>query len=633
MDLDKDRIRGHLESVFAARLQPIEDRLQAQTSEIQGLMQLALGLVGLLKAAEEQQGESRGARPQTAKVGKPVHGGAPSAGEKAEESKKKIGKSAEEKNGKKKEEEAKKEGEGAKKKEEEKKGKEGKEEDVRKKEEVKKKKEEEEAKKKEAAAKKKEEEGRKKEEEKKKKEEEEGKKKEEAKKKKEEESKKKEEEDAKKKEAAARKKEEEIKKKEEIELKKKEEIARKKEEEIKKKEEAIAKKKEDEGKKKEEDGKKKEEVKKKPEEKKSKAEEDKTKLEEEKKAKPEDPKKKGPENKQKKEEEKKKKPEDDKKKIEEEKKKLEEEKKAKILKPKGKKGGSEAKPEEKPIVSKPEENPVESHPDPSKDSQSDLDQKILLTTEDSHDIPSSDATEGHHIPSDSVPHEEKSVPESPEESKSAHSPPISSNPHHEESKSSPAPAGASARLAATLNKQEIEEQIKNLTTQCTPEELSKIKQFEISVGAKSALSLLNTMEDDKFYVGVTPRREVIWTFRLFLQFTGQTLPDNDNEAWGILSEFISDIRNKEKHQKLVDKVILERIVSFDFSNENVDKIELLVCGQNLDPQQFTEICAVSGLLMFTIREAAVYSAVIKGKVPPFRLYARLLHKQKLIQGD
>ena len=101
----------------------------------------------------------------------------------------------------------------------------------------------------------------------------------------------------------------------------------------------------------------------------------------------------------------------------------------------------------------------------------------------------------------------------------------------------------------------------------------------------------------------------------------------------VISEFISDIKNKEKHKKLVDKVMLEHIASFNFSNENIDKIELLIGGQTLDPQQFTEICAVSGLLMFTIREAAVYSAVIKGKVPPFRQYARLLHKQALVKGN
>jgi hypothetical protein len=191
----------------------------------------------------------------------------------------------------------------------------------------------------------------------------------------------------------------------------------------------------------------------------------------------------------------------------------------------------------------------------------------------------------------------------------------------------------SSPLIDRINISEVEEALANLTATYTPEELAKEKSFEFSVGAKSALSLLNTMEDDKFYVGTVPRKEVIWTFRLFLQFIGRTLDSDDSVAWGEISEFIADFRNREKHQKLADKVLMEFISTFDFSNANIDKVEVLISGQSLDPQQFTEICAVSGLLMFTIREAAVYAAVIKGKVPPFRQYIRLQHKKSLVRGS
>ena len=83
----------------------------------------------------------------------------------------------------------------------------------------------------------------------------------------------------------------------------------------------------------------------------------------------------------------------------------------------------------------------------------------------------------------------------------------------------------------------------------------------------------------------------------------------------------------------MDKVLLEYILGFNFSNENIDKVELLVNNHTLDPQQYTEVCAVSGLLMFSIREASVYAAVTKGKVPPFRQYARLLHKLELVRSN
>ena len=191
---------------------------------------------------------------------------------------------------------------------------------------------------------------------------------------------------------------------------------------------------------------------------------------------------------------------------------------------------------------------------------------------------------------------------------------------------------ASARLAATLNLEEIENEIQILSTEYTSKELSQEKPFNLSSGANYALCLLTTLEDKDFHVGVTPRKEVIWCFRIFLQFTGKTLSDNDNEAWEIISEYISDTRNMKKYLKTMDAVLREHISSFNFSNENIDKVELLVSGLSLVPQQFVEICHVSRLLMFALREAAVYSAIIKGKVLPSRKFSRLLHKRALLTG-
>lgn len=193
---------------------------------------------------------------------------------------------------------------------------------------------------------------------------------------------------------------------------------------------------------------------------------------------------------------------------------------------------------------------------------------------------------------------------------------------------------ATTRLAATLSFEEIEEQLKELMAQFSPEDLAREKSFGISVVAKSALSILNSMQDDKFYVGSTPCKEVIWIFRLFLQFTGESLPDCDTEAWPIISNFISNIRNEEKHGKLINNVLLDRIAAFNFTNENIDKVELIINRQKLDPRQFTGICPVSALLTFAIREALIYAAVIKeAKVSPYRLHCRLLHKLSIVKSN
>ena len=88
--------------------------------------------------------------------------------------------------------------------------------------------------------------------------------------------------------------------------------------------------------------------------------------------------------------------------------------------------------------------------------------------------------------------------------------------------SSSTPVGASARLVSTLNRKQIENEIKKIMfTSCALEEIHQERLFSLPAGARYALSLLKNMEDKEFYVGVIPRKEVIWCFRIFLQFTGK----------------------------------------------------------------------------------------------------------------
>ena len=114
----------------------------------------------------------------------------------------------------------------------------------------------------------------------------------------------------------------------------------------------------------------------------------------------------------------------------------------------------------------------------------------------------------------------------------------------------------------------------------------------------------------------------------------ENLPENDEEAWSICQQFLLDTRNKEKNKKTIDKVIIEKILNFDFSNENIDKLEALVYGKDnlLQPQYYTEFCALTGLLMFAVREAAIYGGAIKGKTPIWRQYKRLLHKKAQLEN-
>ena len=381
--------------------------------------------------------------------------------------------------------------------------------------------------------------------------------------------KKKEEDDAKKKEA--------LQKKEEEEAKKKENLMKKKEEDEAKKKEALLKKKEDDERKKEESKKKQEEAK------------EKKKQEElEKKAK-----------------------------IEESKKKAEEKKKLEADKKDPKEVKTEVKDEAKEVKSELNEAKTDAKEEKTdvKEPINDIsDSKILLKQNslkiDKQKFDSSlDQISDISIKPDSFPSEKPNL-----SFKSEEKPPAS--------------------LVPQQTLEEITIQIQNLKTACSEEELNFEKSFELSVGAKSALSLLTTMDDDKFYLDRMPRPEVVWTFRLFFTLLNSPLPDKDEEAWAVCQEFLLDARNKEKNKKTIDKVIVEKISKFDFSNENIDKLEFLIFGKDnlLQPQYYTEFCALTGLLMFAVREAALFGGAIKGKIPIWRQYRRLLHKQEQLEN-
>jgi hypothetical protein len=481
-------------------------------------------------------------------------------------------------------------------------------------------------------------------------------------------------------EEAKKKKAEDLKKKkEEEDNKKKEALIKKKEDEEKKKEEAK-KKKEDDDKKREEAKKKLEEAKEKKkqedldkkaklEENKKKAEEDKKKHETDKK----DPKKKIEEEKLKKTEESDKKKSESKNKTEDETKK-EEKKKPELKKPEDFKKKLEDKKKLEESKKKLSEDTKKSEDIPKPETETKLEGSKVPEIRKSEESNTSEVTKSEEPKLIEIKKSEesklieikKSEESSPVEVKfsaaeeekkkqpelkilssdyNSTSTPSANTPKHQESTPRPQeefrrsytqPGISEVRRQSTKpgefsqpSLEEVQNQLKYLTTTCTEEELLLEKTFELSVGAKSALSLLTTMDDEKFYLDRFPRPEVTWTFRLFFTLLGQDLPENDEEAWTISKEFLIDARNKEKNKKTIDKVIIEKIGTFNFSNENIDKLEELIHGKDnlLQPQYYTDFCALTGLLMFGIREAALFGGATKGKIPIWRQYKRLLHKQ------
>lgn len=174
----------------------------------------------------------------------------------------------------------------------------------------------------------------------------------------------------------------------------------------------------------------------------------------------------------------------------------------------------------------------------------------------------------------------------------------------------------------------IDTELKLLSDTYGEQTLLAVAPFQLSVGARSALSLLNTVEDSQLYLTSLPARdEVFWVFRLFFQLCGEPLSDNKEEAWAVCRTFLV----AGKATGLEEKVA-ETAAGFSFSNENIDQVEALL-GDRVDrinPSLYNTFCTLSGLMMFPIKEALAYAGLLPEKVQPWRKYQRLLHKRKKI---
>ena len=161
--------------------------------------------------------------------------------------------------------------------------------------------------------------------------------------------------------------------------------------------------------------------------------------------------------------------------------------------------------------------------------------------------------------------------------------------------------------------------------------LLKTPAFQLSLGAKSAMSLLNTLDETQLYLHtVPPREETMWVFRLFFQLCGETLPDDKAEAWEECKMFL-----EAGQASGMEKKIQEAVAGFNFSNENIDQVEKLLAGKvdKVNPNMYNQFCTLTGLIMFTVKEGVTYSGLIPEKVTPWRKYQRLVYrKAKLMQS-
>lgn len=185
----------------------------------------------------------------------------------------------------------------------------------------------------------------------------------------------------------------------------------------------------------------------------------------------------------------------------------------------------------------------------------------------------------------------------------------------------------------TQELERIEEELRRLRDvggkQSTGEaDLLRNPPFQLSLGAKSAMSLLNTLDEAQLYLhSEPPRDETMWVFRLFFQLRGETLPDDRAAAWELCRLFLA-----AGQESSMEKKVQEAANSFDFSDENIDKVEKTLAGRvdKVNPNIYNQFCTLTGLIMFTVKEGVTYSGLLPEKAAPWRRYQRLLHRKQLL---
>lgn len=160
------------------------------------------------------------------------------------------------------------------------------------------------------------------------------------------------------------------------------------------------------------------------------------------------------------------------------------------------------------------------------------------------------------------------------------------------------------------------------------------KPFALSIGSKSALVLIPSMDEATFHLQSVPDADMIWAFRVFFQLRGDPLPPGDEAAWAKCSAYLQGLlQNRETICKThaaqeITKTFTEQLI---FTDENIDQVEMLVQGNEskLDPASYSDSSALIGILMFPLKDAAIYCGLVPEKLEPWRRYQRLVHKKQL----
>ena len=161
----------------------------------------------------------------------------------------------------------------------------------------------------------------------------------------------------------------------------------------------------------------------------------------------------------------------------------------------------------------------------------------------------------------------------------------------------------------------LEDKINYLKKTYKEDQLIEAKHaFTLSKGSLKALDLLNSDSYNnvfKIKQLEPPLDKIILVYKIFFQLIGKeelVKIENEKKFWEKTRKFILD-NNEGKTGTFLKDYISE----FDFTSENIYKLELLINGNEdkLKPLNYENICKTTGLVIFMIKDSLEYCGIIK----------------------
>ena len=186
------------------------------------------------------------------------------------------------------------------------------------------------------------------------------------------------------------------------------------------------------------------------------------------------------------------------------------------------------------------------------------------------------------------------------------------------------------RMCNDTFKEDLDRKLSELKEIYTENELITSKNIVYSSYAKSALSLANGMNFEKLERLNELGDENLKIFRLFFQFLQKPLPIESENAWKAVGSYLHSFKSSVCTRESVSQKIMKELDKFDYSDENLEKLEQILPEKRLDLNQDLEQSYLMVPFYFILKESCLYGGLIEGRVPIFRQYSRLNYKLQII---